>query len=80
MALGADLLVEGNDRVIHQQRDQLLLGLRHLGVLLDLEDRTDKYSRILSSQMLVISPNHVEKSRYQTWGQFYQRLMRSFYA
>ena len=67
MALGANFLVEGNDRVVLQHRDQLPLGPRHLRVLLDLKDGADEYSRILSSQMFVISTNHVKKSRNQTW-------------
>ena len=66
MALGADLLVEGNDRVVLQHRDQLLLGLWHLRVLLDLKDGADEDSRVLPPQMLIVPADHVEKSRNQT--------------
>ena len=66
VALRADLLVKRDDRVVLQQRDQLLLVGGHRRVRHDLENRADEDSRLLPLQVLFVSPDHVEEGRDET--------------
>ena len=61
VALRANFFVERNDHVRLQHGEELLLGRRHLRVLLDLEDGADEDPRVLPLQVFVVSANHVQE-------------------
>ena len=65
MALGADVLVEGDHRVGLHQLDQFSLGAGEGVVGCNLEDRINKYSWLRFRQLFVISSDHFQEVRDQ---------------